>query len=146
MCLLVAGSLCAGGQAKNGPPDSGSGTVAREPAVREIVDTGTGRRWLLMRDAAHPGGPGQLVEAGSISVPTAQRQLMLPVIHAGDRVMVEEHSERLDARLEAVALSAANAGDPVKVRLRIGGRVLQALAVAAGRAAFASNTGGGGAR
>lgn len=57
-----------------------------------------------------------------------------PVIHAGEAVQVEEHSAVVDANLQAVALSSAAPGGILRVRLRIGGRVLRARAVAAGRA------------
>ena len=59
-----------------------------------------------------------------------------PVIHAGESVQVEEHSPVLDASLQAVALSSAASGGVLRVRLRIGGRVLRARAIAAGRVAM----------
>jgi hypothetical protein len=31
------------------------------PIIREIDDPSAGRRWLLVRDPAHPGGPGRLL-------------------------------------------------------------------------------------
>lgn len=114
------------------------------PIVAEIQDPATGRRWLLERDLAHPGGPGRLVEAeGSGATkrgsPTRRRR---PVIHAGDRVVVEEDTATVRARLEAVALATACAGTRLKVRLRIGGRLVPVVALAPGRARLLPESGG----
>jgi flagella basal body P-ring formation protein FlgA len=59
------------------------------------------------------------------------------VIHPGDRVVVEEHTATVEARLEAIALEAAAIGSPVNARLKIGGKVVRAVAIAPGRAALA---------
>jgi hypothetical protein len=56
------------------------------------------------------------------------------IIRTGDRVRVEEHTPVVDADLESVALGPAIAGASLNVRLRIGGRVVRAVAVAPGRA------------
>lgn len=115
ICVLAA-SVCAG---------------AKEPpfeAVREIMDASTGVRWVLVKDAAHPGGPGRLVADRS---QRAQTQI---VIRAGDAVVVEGHNERVDLRLQAIALSPSAAGDTFAARLCIGGKVVQARALAPGRA------------
>jgi hypothetical protein len=98
----------------------------------EIVDESTGTHWALMKDAAHPGGPGRLVVDRS---PRAMRQV---VIRAGDRVLVEEHTDRVDLRLEGVVLSPAAVGETFAVRLRVGGNVVRARALAAGRAELAA--------
>ena len=128
-----------------------SGTAVLVPAdeagrgdlVREIDDPVNGRRWLLFRDANHPGGPGLLVLAGGASGGDRNRagsgdfsvenRLRMPVIHPGDRVVAEEDSRFVEARLEAFALGPAAAGEPVRVRLRLGGQVLSARAIAPGR-------------
>ncbi|MGA2216920.1 MAG: hypothetical protein ABSG51_02485 [Terracidiphilus sp.] len=109
---------------------------------REIDDPSTGSRWLLTIDPRHPGGPGRLLPAEAqpkgrspqtedtrIAAPVA-----VPVIHAGDRVIVEEHSEVAEARLEGFALGPAAVGAPLSLRLVIGGRVVRAVAAAPGRA------------
>jgi hypothetical protein len=49
-------------------------------------------------------------------------------------VIVEEHTSVIDARLEAVALGSAAVGAEFKARLKIGGKVLRVVALAAGRA------------
>ncbi len=115
--------------------------------VREIDDPHNGARWLLMRDSSHPGGPGRMVLAGEprgkalnnvrkgAGTATAQ-----PVIHAGDRLIVEEDTAVVEAWLEAVALNPAAAGSPLNVRLAIGGRVVRVVALAAGRAALLAET------
>jgi hypothetical protein len=109
--------------------------------VREIDDPHTGGRWLLARDPVHPGGPGRLVLAGGvrITVPRPGAPIVEPphpVIHAGDRLVVEENTTVVEARLEAVALGPAAIGSPLDVRLKIGGTVVRAVALAPGRAAF----------
>jgi hypothetical protein len=60
--------------------------------------------------------------------------MAVPVIRAGDRIVVEEHTDVVDAVLEAVALGPAVEQGPLDVRLRIGGRVVRVVALAPGRA------------
>jgi hypothetical protein len=118
-----------------------------QPAVliREIDDPHLGSRWLLYRDPAHPGGPGRLVRIGSMAPDRARSSASVAdaaaaprsIIRAGDRVVLEEDTPVVDARLEAVALGPALAGAPLQVRLAIGGRVLAAIAIAPGRVALA---------
>ncbi|MFP5235585.1 MAG: hypothetical protein ACLGSD_06760 [Acidobacteriota bacterium] len=115
--------------------------TANEPAtaapIREIDDPNSGARWLLY--ASPDGGPGRLIlatiapdvhrEKGSIAPILPQ-----PVIRAGDRVVLEEHTAVVDARLDAVALGPAAPGGALRVRLSIGGRVIPAVALAPGHA------------
>ena len=97
-----------------------------------------------MRDPVHPGGPGRLVlvagpgiepaSAGSSDRKRPARSAaklapLHPVIHAGDALIVEEHTAVVDARLEAVALGPAVEGASFGARLKIGGRVVRAVAV-----------------
>lgn len=108
--------------------------------VREIDDPHTGARWLLMRDPSHPGGPGRLLLAGGFR-PGYRRNLPeaappRPVIHAGDRLIVEENTPLVESRLEGTALGPASPGLPLDVRLTIGGRVERVVAIGPGRAAF----------
>ena len=106
-----------------------SGAEVRHRVVGELRDATTGARWILLRDAAHPAGPGQLVPADSI----AAARLPPVVIHAGERVVVEEHTGKRDIRMEGTAMGSAAAGDSIKIRLRIGGRVMTGVAVESGR-------------
>ena len=122
--------------------------------VREIDDQATGLRWVVLRDQAHPGGPGRLFVAPG---PVARHRMALgtksllasgaapaqnstqisalrPVIRQGEHLIIEEHSAVVDARLEAVALSSAKAGELLKVRLIPGGNILKVKALAAGSA------------
>lgn len=123
-------------------------------AIREIADPHSGDRWLLERDPAHAGGPGRLVRiaSGGSGFPAAalkpNRSAMSrtsaqceSAIHAGERVVLEEDTSLVEARLEGTALSAACAGSAVKVRLAIGGRTVRAVALAPGRAALAPQSG-----
>ncbi len=120
--------------------------------VREIDDPHTGDQWMLTRDPVHPEGPGRLVlvagpgmrlaSAGTRdeTQPAASapnRTAHQPVIHAGDTLIVEEHTAVVEARLEAMALGPAVQGAVFKARLKIGGKVVRAIAVSAGRAVFA---------
>jgi hypothetical protein len=133
-----------------------SGAVAGQPGgelVREIDDPHTGDRWLLFRDNENPGGPGRLVrvEAGyagrylvsSALLPVNQPVALnpaeppaLPVIRTGDALTVEENTPVVEAHLEAVAMGPAAVGARLQVRLKIGGKVLRAVALAQGRAAL----------
>ena len=118
--------------------------------VHTINDPQTGHRWLLLRGPK--GGPGRLVPAPADSkghllndhalqgYPTSDPSVS-PVICAGDRVIVEENSPVVSARLEAIALGPALSGSQLNVRLAIGGHVVRALALGPGRAVFASNNG-----
>jgi hypothetical protein len=118
--------------------------------LREIDDPATGDRWLLVRDTDDPGGPGRMVLAArGQSVPagsargrtSAVRAAVLPVIRAGERVIVEENTPIVEARLEAVALVPAQAGSVFKARLQIGGKVVRVVALGPGRAAFVHQIG-----
>lgn len=124
---------------------------------REICDPNSGNRWLLIRNDAVPGGPGRLVLVADHpnQVPgPSERQAnrpqpanqhdearFHPVIHAGDRLIVEEHTAVADAALEARALIPATLGSALEVRLTIGGRVVRAVALGPGRAALQPETG-----
>jgi hypothetical protein len=113
--------------------------------IREIDDPHLGSRWLLYRDPSHPGGPGRLVCAASVAPDRARTSVSVAdpgtmpraIIRAGDRVVLEENTPIVDARLQAIALNPALAGAPLQVRLEIGGKVLVAIAIARGRVALA---------
>jgi hypothetical protein len=108
---------------------------------REVDDPSLGTIWVLLRDPAAPGGPGRWVSATESNeiprggtkerVRTAAR---IPMIRAGEPLLVEEHSAVVDARLEATALCSAAKGDELQARLKIGGKVVRAVVAAPGRA------------
>ncbi len=133
--------------------------VASAPVVvREIDDPATGQRWLLERDPAHPGGPGRLVPApGKAAVPDGNKRAgslaprparaavpspLKAIIRGGDRLVVEQHTAVIEARLEAVALGPARRGATFQARLKIGGKVVRAVALAPGRAELAPQIAG----
>jgi hypothetical protein len=127
-----------------------SSAPTQSEVMREIDDPYTGNRWLLMRNNQNPGGPGRLVLVDHPDgLDSASRQIaaktekarFLPVIHAGDRLIVEEHTAVADAILEARALNSAVLGSEFGVRLTIGGKVMRAIALGPGRAAFQAETG-----
>ena len=114
--------------------------------MREIDDPHTGERWLLVRNDLNPGGPGRMVLVGGLRnsvdgvAPRVGEQTVAdvpqPVIRAGDRLIVEEHTALADAVLEARALTPAAQGSALNVRLTIGGKVVRAVALGPGRAAL----------
>jgi len=129
---------------------SNPGTDAASIA-REIDDPHNGARWLLLIDPHHSGGPGRLVLADTVlnkfllskSVVQRTETPLPPVIHRGDRLILEEHSPVLDGRLDAIALNPAAVGGRLLVRLVIGGQVVRALAVGPGSVSLAQEKGGG---
>jgi hypothetical protein len=148
LVLFVSGIVfCGRVQAQVQPQVMVSGGETAATILREIDDPHSGERWLLLPDEKHTGGPGRLVlSAGhpqhSSTRPVSRvekpdRVAVFPVIHAGDRLVVEEHSAIAEARLEAVAMGPATTGSTFAARLKIGGRVVRARALAPGRAAFA---------
>jgi hypothetical protein len=98
--------------------------------VRVIDDGANGDRWLLVRDATNSGGPGRMVRLAS----AAAGSMIRPVIHAGDALVVEEHTAVVDARLEATALGSAVIGAVFQARLKIGGEAVRVVALGPGRA------------
>lgn len=128
-------------------PVAAASGAAEGSLVREIDDQQCGTHWLLLRDDRNPGGPGRLVlvqsaQAGSGGRPTPGPAAeppaapQKPVIHAGDRLVIEQETPQISARLEAVALAPAVAGRLFRARLRIGGKIVEAVALAPGRAAL----------
>ena len=129
-------------------PDSGIQNVSVQNSIfREIVDEASGVRWVVLRDEDHPGGPGHLLpvkpqvelrapghwaEAREV-IPSAAA----PCVHTGDRVVVEEHTATADVHLEAVAMEPAVPGSTLRVRLKVGGKVAHAVALAPGKAELA---------
>jgi hypothetical protein len=129
-----------------------SGLLAQGEILREIDDPRNGDRWLLTLDPSHPGGPGllRLVAARPGSTeprPTEPEQPgpasepAPPVIRSGDRVIVEQHTRMVDARLEAVAMSPAQVGAAFNARLTMSGGMVRAVAVAPGRAVIEEEKG-----
>jgi hypothetical protein len=120
----------------------------RYRAVRIIDDPGTGHRWLLVQQVAHPEAPALLPQMPDNhscselpledferqSPATANRKLARRVIHPGDFVILSEDTPVSDARLEATALQPAATGEALTVRLKLGGRLLRAVATAPGHA------------
>ena len=152
-----------GGAASRMEDSSPAAAQAAAPVVvREIDDPATGMRWLLERDPAYPGSPGRLVpasgtravpdknpRAGSLAprpaqaaVPSAVPSSLKAIIRGGDRLVVEQHTAVIEARLEAVALGPARCGATFQARLKIGGKVVRVVELAPGRAELAPQIGG----
>jgi hypothetical protein len=110
-------------------PGAGGGVV------RTIVDPATGSEWVLLRDGAHPGGPGRLeLSAGAPGGVRMSAPKPVCVVQSGDRIRVEEHTGAVDLSLEAVALNRALEGGRLRVRLAMGGAIVAARAGCQGRA------------
>lgn len=123
-------------------------------ATRVILDAGTHQRWLLERNVSRPAFPARLIpvsgelscarfgfeESGHRSTSNPKRPL-LPVIRAGDSLILVEHTRVSDARFEGIALSTGAAGEAIQVRLKIGGRTLIAIPTAPGRAMLLTEDG-----
>ncbi len=118
--------------------------------VREIDDPHTGDHWLLMRNDSDQGGPGRLVLAQGrsrsekVHARTVARQMapgVESVIHAGERLTVEEHTAVADSVLEARALGPAAVGSVFEVRLTIGGKVVRVVALGSGHAVLQTESG-----
>jgi hypothetical protein len=120
--------------------------------VREIDDPNTGIAWQLKHDDSHPGGPGLLVpiaatrirnsSAEGVGLPAAVPAPRLPVIRAGDRLIVEENTAAVDLRLEAKAMAAARVGDSISIRLTLGGGMVRAKVTGPGKATLLQDRGG----
>ena len=110
--------------------------------MREIRDPGSGALWLVVRDEENTAGPGRAILAGEARGAqdefASKIKAPVPVIRPGDRLVVEEHTATVEAYLEGQALNAAAIGASLAVRLKIGGKVVRAVAVAPGRAALIS--------
>jgi hypothetical protein len=114
---------------------------ARGRIVREVRDPRNGARWLLVRNTENPGGPGRMILAGpapreQVGI-AAEPESGAAVIHPGERLVVEEHTATAFAVLEGTAVDCAAIGARLAVRLKIGGRVVKAVATGPGRAALA---------
>jgi hypothetical protein len=62
------------------------------------------------------------------------------VIHAGDHLVVEEDTPVVSSQLEATAIGSAAIGHAFEARLKIGGKIVHAVALGMGRAVFLSDT------
>jgi hypothetical protein len=108
------------------------------PILRAMRDPHNGARWIVVSDPNRPGGPGRMIlaeDAGEAPTDlTAQKGPPVPVIQAGERVVVEEHTATAESYLEATAVDSGAIGSRIAVRLKIGRKVLSAVAIAPGRA------------
>jgi len=138
-CVLAKAGL---GQKSDAVPAAQPvAAYTQDRVLREIHDPNTGAHWILLQNAQNPAGPGRIVlagRAGSALGSFALAELPAPVIHPGDRLVVEEHTAVVEAHLDGTALHAAMRGSCLEVRLKAGGKVVRAVALAAGRAALIS--------
>ena len=126
--------------------------AAKYRAIRVVEDRGTGQRWLLLEDLEHPSAPARFyswsrefscahlfAEGSQLHSAENTRNVSLPVIHAGDALLLSEHTRIADAELEGTALTTAAPGETLTVSLKFGRRTLKAIATAPGRAAVSES-------
>jgi hypothetical protein len=125
---------------------SGNGPWSGTPAGRRdrlssrlpdrLIDACLGKTWLLQQDAQHPERPGRWIEQATDDTADADRShpagdgvthhvrgraftAVLPVVRAGDAVIVDQASDKVRARLRAVALGTAGLNRELQVRLQV---------------------------
>ena len=130
--VLCVGEVSGWTQAATSIPETRTVPDARVRILREIRDPHTGARWLVTANTMNPAGPGRMVQTGG----NGGSEAPVVVIHRWDRVVVEEHTGRAEGYLEATALEPASIGSGFRVRLKVGGKVMRAVALAPGRAAL----------
>ena len=148
--VLVVVALAPGPARGAGASPHSEDGAPHERLLRVIDDPSTRARWLLYQDSEHPGRPARLVsvpleqgDAGRVSSPPKESddRPRAPILHAGDRLTVEEHTPVADSILAAVALGQAAEGRELYVRLQIGGKVVRAVAEGPGRARLLRQSG-----
>jgi hypothetical protein len=155
--LLLSAVLCAASAWAQSIAASELRKATDTNAIRVIRDPHTALRWRLERDPARSGAPGRMVllsdqersQPESVNIVNGvvdrvmkpNRNSPYPVIRSGDRLILEEDSAVAEVRLEAVALGSAVEGEEFRARVVIGGKILRAVAIAPGRAAFAATEG-----
>lgn len=117
-------------------PSRAAGTI--------LLDPGTGEAWELIPDPRHPGGPGLLIRTEHRPRPSTPISHPIPSgspasvsIRTGDSIVVEDHTEAADVRLNAVALAPAAVGETFFAKLMPSGIVVRAIAAAQGCARLA---------
>jgi flagella basal body P-ring formation protein FlgA len=95
---------------------------------------------MLERNQEHPGGPGKMTELAGDAKPAIHRSKTSPVILAGDRVIVVEKTVTADVNMEGIATSPAAVGENLKVRLAVGGWMVEVVALGPGRTRIAGET------
>jgi len=114
-------------------------------SARLIEDPTTHARWILFKDPSHPAFPGRLIPVCVTpnSEAATGRHSPLPVsailhptsiIHAGDALIVEQHTPMAEVSLVATALGPAAVGETLRVRLKNSGRIFSVRAESSGHA------------
>ncbi|HEU5351239.1 MAG TPA: hypothetical protein VFU55_06550 [Terracidiphilus sp.] len=153
-------------QTRNGEAEMVEVSDAPTQAVREVDDRATGVRWLLVRDAVHPAGPGRWIrsdvpgndtetvadangeqaaraDARTVAPQMPDGQVKPPaplVMRGGDPIVVVQQTPVLTARLSAVALEPAAKGTLIQARLKATDARVWVIAVGPGEATLAPPT------
>lgn len=144
------------GNPASAAPLQPEGLVQSQASFQSKTDKTGAASTLVRPDIAY-----RSTEPAQVTTSTATRGKSIPpvpseaLIHAGDRITVEQKSSVVEASFEAVALQAAAAGDSLRVRLTsaagglrhesgsdgVGwGRVIAVVAVAKGRASWLADS------
>lgn len=102
-------------------------TLAEESPTPRVDEV----NWQITNSGSLASSPSELASV-------APAPNLTPVIRAGDRIIIEQHSAILDSTLAAIALGPARLGAQFDARLVVGGKHLHAIALASGRAIIAS--------
>ena len=116
---------------------------------RKIIrDPASGMSWRVATDPLHPEWPAKLLEISnedSCGVRSAgllredresgmAKAAQSPTVRAGDWLRVLQDTRVVHAEFNAMALSKGWPGDSIKVRLRLGGKVMRVKLTAQGQA------------
>jgi hypothetical protein len=137
LCFSTAASLTA-------QQESNQGSAI---GVR-IVNDPASACWVLQRTSSDKAGPGHWVQLSPIACRESPSRVStdvhapLPfVIQTGSRLVIEQHTQTVDARLLAQAMGPARMGQTVQVRLIPTGAVLLVVVTGPSRAGFAARVG-----
>jgi hypothetical protein len=132
--------LLVGDQSHPGRPGRLLRVPVRGLKSREAPVALAGERANSVASTASAGVLGPETNQGPILVrsasPLSAAETEATIVRAGDRVVIEENTPIVEARLEAVALGPALIGSSFRARLSIGGYIVQAVALAPGRASL----------
>jgi hypothetical protein len=154
---VAAGELAAGDVVKeiDDPQNGNRWLLTRDPSrpggpgllrLAGVAPGGAGqRRGSAQGEPPHAAlPPGPVSPEPVLPEPVLPEPVLpepvLPVIRSGDRIILEQHTRVVDARLEAVAIGPARAGAAFSARLLMGGGMVRAVAISAGRALLAGET------
>lgn len=137
--FAVALLFGAGATARAQCPLLGQSDLKRNlPQEKILLDRGTGQTWALSEETQIPGAPRRMerVSAGASARTLAENNsgntIPEPAIRTGDKLIAIDCRAGVEAHLEATALGPAQIGHELKVRTKVFGATLVAVAVKPG--------------